>query len=249
MTRLLLLLALLAMTVAARATTLDITLDGRPTQADVFMPPAPARGAVVLVHGFMRSRATMTGHARALAQEGVIAIAPDLPYWADSRDNARALVDLVAQLRRGEIAGPIERVVLVGFSAGALAALLAASAPGVVGYIGLDAFDRPSGVGLEAAGKLKVPSKLLRAPPSFCNAYSIAAPWASVLPPPTEDRLIDGATHCDFEAPTDRSCTLFCGATDPARQRIVRQTLIDAAHAWLQPAQRTQSTTTPAVGG
>jgi dienelactone hydrolase len=241
MTRVLLLLALLAMSAAASATTLDLTLDGRPTQVDVFVPPAPARGAVVLVHGFMRSRATMVGHARALAQEGVVALAPDMPYWSDSRANARALVDLVAQLRRGEIAGPIERVVLVGFSAGALAALLAASAPGLVGYVGLDAFDRPGGIGLDAARKLKVPSKLLRAPPSFCNAYGISAPWASALPPPTEERMIDGATHCDFESPTDRSCTLFCGAADPARQQIVRQTLIDAVHAWLLPPQRTHN--------
>jgi hypothetical protein len=108
----------------------------------------------------------------------------------------------------------------------------------VVGYIGLDAFDRPGGVGLQAARQLAVPSKLLRAPPSFCNAYSISAPWAAALPPPTEDRLIDGATHCDFESPTDGACTLFCGATDPARQRIVRQTLVDAVRAWLPAPAR-----------
>ena len=217
----------------AGATTLDVTLTGRPTQVEVFAPAQPTRSAVVLVHGFMRTRATMLDHARALAGEGVLALAPDMPYWADSRENARALVDLVAQLRRGEIAGPVERVVLVGFSAGGLAALLAASAPGVVGYVGLDAFDRPGGVGLEAARRLAVPSKLLRAPPSFCNAYGISAPWATVLPPPTEDRVIDGATHCDFESPTDRACTLFCGATDPERQRIVRRTLVEAVREWL----------------
>jgi dienelactone hydrolase len=250
MARSLLLFVLLAASVAASATTLEMTLDGRPTQVDVFMPPAPARSAVVLVHGFMRSRATMTGHAEALAREGVIALAPDMPYWADSRDNARALVDLVTQLRGGAVAGPVERVVLVGFSAGGLAALLAASAPGVVGYVGLDAFDRPGGVGLEAARRLRVPSKLLRAPPSFCNAYSISAPWAAALPPPTEDRVIDGATHCDFESPTDRACTFFCGAADPAHQRLVRQTLIDAVHAWLlAPAKQTRSGKAAAAGG
>jgi len=250
MSRYLLLFALLAISIATSATTLDVTLDGRPTQVEVFTPPAPTRNAVVLVHGFMRSRATMAGHAQALAREGVTAIAPEMPYWADSRDNARALIDLVAQLRRGEIAGPIERVVLVGFSAGGLAALLAASAPGVVGYVGLDAFDRPGRIGLEAARQLKLPSKLLRAPPSFCNAYGMAAPWASVLPPPTEDRLIDGATHCDFESPTDRACTLFCGAADPARQRIVRQTLIDAVHAWLlAPSQQARRGPTRASSG
>jgi dienelactone hydrolase len=218
---------------ATAAATLDVTLSGRPTQVDVYAPALPTSGAVVLVHGFLRTRATMADHGQALAREGVLAVAPEMPYWADSRDNARALVDLLAQLRSGKIAGPIERVVLVGFSAGGLAALLAASAPGVVGYVGLDSFDRPGGVGLAAAQKLPVPSKLLRAPPSFCNAYGISAPWATALPQPTQDRLIDGATHCDFESPTDRACTLFCGDTDPQRQQIVRQALIDAVREWL----------------
>jgi Lysophospholipase len=242
MKRLCLLLALLLTAHAQAATPVDVVLAGRSTTVDLYAPPQPSRGAVVLVHGFMRTRATMADHARALAAEGVLAVAPDLPFWADSRDNARALADLIGQLRRGEIAAPVERVVLVGFSAGGLAAILAAATPGVVGYVGLDAFDRPGGVGLAAARTLPVPSKLLRAPPSFCNAYGIAAPWAAVLPPPTEDRVIEGASHCDFEAPTDRACMLFCGGTDPVRQRIVRQTLIDAVREWLlAPARQTQA--------
>lgn len=241
--RLFLLFALLAGTGSALAASLDITLAGRQTQIDVYPPAQPTRGAVVLVHGFMRTRATMAEHADALARLGVLAVAPEMPYWADSRDNARALVDLIGQLRRGEIAGPVDGVVLVGFSAGGLAAILAAATPGVVGYIGLDPFDRPGGVGLAAAKTLPVPSRLLRAPPSFCNAYSIAAPWAEALPAPTQDRLIEAATHCDFEAPTDRICTLFCGATDPQRQLVVRQALIDAVRDWLlAPSQRAQAT-------
>jgi pimeloyl-ACP methyl ester carboxylesterase len=239
--RLCLLFACLAGAGAALASSLDITLTGRQTQVDVYAPAQPTRDAVVLVHGFMRTRATMAGHADALARLGVVAVAPEMPYWADSRDNARALVDLIGQLRRGEIAGPIDRVVLVGFSAGGLAAILAATAPGVVGYVGLDPFDRPGGIGLAAAKGLPVPSRLLRAPPSFCNAYGIAAPWAGVLPQPTQDRVIEAATHCDFEAPTDRACTLFCGATDPQRQHVVRQTLVDAVRDWLlAPPQRAQ---------
>ena len=170
--RLSVLLLLLCLDFSAEAaTTFDVTLTGRQTRIDVWAPAQPTRNAVVLVHGFMRTRATMAGHAQALAQNGVLAAAPDMPYWSDSRENARALVELVALLRRGEIAGPMDRVVLVGFSAGALASILAASAPGVVGYGGLDAFDRHGGVGLEAARRLPVPSKLLRAPPSFGNAY------------------------------------------------------------------------------
>ncbi len=236
------LLALLLAAPAHAATPLDVTLAGRPTTVDVYAPAQPARGAVVLVHGFMRTKATMAEHARALASEGVLAVAPDMPFVTSSLDNARALADLIGQLRRGELGPPIERVVLVGFSAGGLAAILAASTPGVVGYVGLDPFDRPGGVGLAAARTLPVPAKLVRAPPSFCNAYAIAAPWATALPRLAEDRVIDGASHCDFEGPTDRACTLFCGATDPQRQRIVRQALVDAVREWLlAPAAQTQA--------
>jgi pimeloyl-ACP methyl ester carboxylesterase len=232
--------SLLGSPAQAEVTTVDSTLTGRAVRIDIYRPDAAPRGAFILAHGFMRSRATMAEHAAALARQGVLAIVPDLPYVTDSRDNGRALVELIAQLRIGAFAPPVDRVVLVGFSAGGLATLLAAASPGVVGYVGLDAFDRPGGEGLAAAKILKTPAMLLRGPPAFCNAYGISAPWGPALPVLVEDRFIDGASHCDFEAPTDRWCTLFCGATDPARQQIVRDILLKAAQRFLPvpiPAQ------------
>jgi pimeloyl-ACP methyl ester carboxylesterase len=231
------LLAWLALTATSAALaqprTIDVTLDGQLTLADIFSPPRPGSRAVVLVHGFMRTRATMADHAAALAADGVLAVVPDMPYVTDSRRNARALADLIGQLRAGTFAPAVDRVVLVGFSAGGLAALLAAGTPGVVGYVGLDSFDRPGGVGLDAARKLSTPARLLRGPSSFCNAYGISTPWAGALKNLIEDRVIDGATHCDFESPTDRMCQVFCGTADPARQAIVRQTLHQAVRDWL----------------
>jgi hypothetical protein len=47
------------------------------------------------------------------------------------------------------------------------------------------------------------------------------------------DELITGASHCDFEAPTDWMCRLACGDTDASRQSMVRQGLLDAAARWL----------------
>jgi pimeloyl-ACP methyl ester carboxylesterase len=217
----------------AQPRTIDVTLDQQLTLADVYGPAQPTRSAVILVHGFMRNRATMADHAAALAAEGVFAITPDLPYVTDSRKNARAIADLIGQLRAGLLGPPIERVVLVGFSAGGLSSLLAADAPGVVGYVGLDAFDRPGGVGLEAARKLTIPARLLRAPGAFCNAYGIAQPWSGALRGLVEDRVIEHASHCDFESPTTRACEMFCGRSDPARQAVVRQTLLQAARDWL----------------
>lgn len=227
------LFAIVAGQVMAQPQTVDVTLDGQLTLAELHGPGRPTRKAVILVHGFMRSRLTMSDHAAALARDGVLAVVPDLPYVTDSRKNARALADLIGQLRAGTLGPAVEDVVLVGFSAGGLSALLAADTPGVVGYVGLDAFDRPGGVGLEAARRLDKPARLLRAPSSFCNAYGISFPWSDALKQLQQDRVIQEASHCDFESPTDRTCQVFCGKADPARQAIVRQTLHEAVRDWL----------------
>jgi dienelactone hydrolase len=214
-------------------------LDGYRVTLDVHAPAGLPRGAAILSHGFTRSRATLAGHARALAEAGVLAITPDLPCTFDFRCNGRALAALVAQLRAGDVLGPpVERVMLVGFSAGGLSSLLAAEAPGVVGYVGLDPFDRAvageaAHLGLTAARTLRTEALLLRAPPSRCNAEAVAAPWATALPRLWRDELIVGASHCDFESPSDWMCRLACGDTDPARQQRVREALLDAAGRWM----------------
>jgi dienelactone hydrolase len=230
--------------------TLELTLAEQRTQVDFYLPAGklPPRGAVILAHGFTRTRATMAGHAAALAEVGVLALVPDLPYLTDSRSNARALADLVVRLRRGEDAVPVARVVLVGFSAGGLAALLAADAPGVVGYLGLDPFDRPGGVGRDKALTLTIPARLVRAPSSACNAFSIAEPWAKALRNLEVDRVLPDASHCDFESPTDRVCQWVCGSADAARQQAVREAILEAVQRWLPTAaSSTLQTNLPAV--
>lgn len=215
-------------------------LDGHRVTLDVYPAAGPPRGAVVLSHGFTRSRRTLAGHAQALADAGVLALTPDLPCTFDFRCNARALAALVGSLRAGGSFGaPVERVVLVGFSAGGLSSLLAADTPGVVGFVGLDPFDRAmpgeaQRLGLAAAGRLQTEALLLRAPPSRCNAEAVAAPWATALPALWRDERIEGASHCDFESPSDWMCRLACGDTDAARQQRVRRGLLDAAARWLR---------------
>lgn len=215
-------------------------LDGHRVTMDVYPAVGRQRGAAILSHGFTRSRRTLAGHARALADGGVLVLTPDLPCTFDFRCNARALTALVGALRAGGTFGaPAERVVLVGFSAGGLSSLLAADTPGVVGFVGLDPFDRTmpgeaERLGLAAAGRLRTEALLLRAPPSRCNAEAVAAPWGKALPTLWRDELVAGASHCDFESPTDWMCRLACGDTDPARQQRVRQGLQDAAARWLR---------------
>ena len=182
----------------------------------------------------------MAGHAQALADAGVLALTPDLPCTFDFRCNARTLAALVGSLRTGGTFGaPVERVMLVGFSAGGLSSLLAADTPGVVGFVGLDPFDRTmphdaERLGLAAAGRLRTETMLLRAPSSRCNAEAVAAPWGTALPALWRDELIADASHCDFESPTDWICRLACSDTDPARQQRVRQGLLDAASRWMR---------------
>jgi dienelactone hydrolase len=223
----------------AEAQAIDVWLGGRETTMDLYVPAglaADARpGAVILAHGFTRHRGTLTGHAERLVRDGYVVAVPDLPYFWHSGDNAAALRDLVRVLLEGRYAPPASQVVLIGFSAGGLAALLAADAPGVAGYIGLDPFDRPSGMGRDAAKKLQVPAYLLRAPSSRCNAFSIAEPWREALPKLVSDRVVANATHCDFESPTDGLCRAACGGSDDARRKAIGDALDGAVKSLLPP--------------
>lgn len=237
----------------------------RSIPSDASPRSSPPTGAVILVHGFTRSRTTMNGHAAALAADGALVLSVDMPCTFDFACNARALAGLVETVRAGGLAlggarggssvgasvgalgresgaslPPVDRVVLVGFSAGALSSLLAAGTPGVVGYVGLDPFDRtrPDGqiaLGMTVAPTLQTPAVLVRAEPSRCNAQAVAAPWAGVLPELQSDTVIASASHCDFESPTDWICTLACGPADEARQARVGALLRGAVRGWLGP--------------
>lgn len=226
-------LALLAFTLPAAANerrTIEVPVTTATVAVDVHLasPGASPRGGVVLVHGLMRSRATMARHADELANHGLVAITLDLPTIADGAANAAAVRDVVAMLRAGRFSAPVDRVVLVGFSMGGLWSLLAADAPGVAGWVGLDPVDLPDRRGLAAARRLAVPATLVRAPATPCNAYGSASAWAGAFAQPAGDTMIAEATHCDFESPTDGWCRFFCGESDAARERRVRVAMLAA---------------------
>ncbi len=213
----------------------EVEISGARLRIDAYRPAvasAPA-SAVLLAHGFLRTPATMAGYAEALAADGYLALVPALPSRIDSRENGRALAALVTHLRAGGLGVPVDRVVLVGFSAGGLAAMLAAGTPGVAGYVGLDAFDRPGGPGLEAARALRAPAALLHGPAAFCNAYNISAPWRTALAALVLDQRIEGASHCDFEWPTDSACVRVCGEVHEAAQAAIRAQVRQAVRRFL----------------
>jgi len=217
-----------------------VKVNGTSIEVDVYKPIGPLKGAAILTHGFTRSRTTMGEHAQALAARGVLAITPDMPCTFDFRCNASAIAGLVNLLRNTETFGSSSQsVMLVGFSAGGLSSLLAADTPGVVGFVGLDPFDRvlpneTERAGITASRRLTTEALILRAPASSCNAKAVAAPWGSELKALWRDELIAGASHCDFEAPSDWKCRLACGDTDPARQLQVRNGILNAATRWLE---------------
>lgn len=226
-------------TVKITPQTQAVKINGTSIEVDVYKPIGPLKGAAILTHGFTRSRTTMGEHAQALAARGVLAITPDMPCTFDFRCNANAIAGLVNLLRNTDTFGASsQRIMLVGFSAGGLSSLLAVDTPGVVGFVGLDSFDRvlpneTERAGIAASRLLNTEALILRAPASRCNANAVAAPWGSEMKALWRDELIAGASHCDFEAPSDWKCRLACGDTDPARQLQVRQGLLDAAARWL----------------
>jgi pimeloyl-ACP methyl ester carboxylesterase len=184
-------------------------------------------GIVVLAHGFLRSQDRMQALAHALAARGVTVATLDFcsqtPWNGQHVQNARDMRTVADALHA-------QRVVYAGFSAGGLAAVLAARAdPRAVGAVTLDLVDQ-QGLGARAAAGLYKPLIALTGEPTACNAM---ANGRNVYAAARRARVqhIAGAGHCDFEAPTDALCRLVCtdpdGDAPPLRGRIVE----DAARA------------------
>jgi len=169
------------------------------------------RAAILLGHGFLRDQDTLIDLAAALAEAGYRAVTLDFcnmrPWNGHHRRNADELLALAAR------EGLPGRTVYAGFSAGALAALLAgADDPAALGVVTLDLVDQ-AGLGLTAANALAVPLRGLAGPDSACNANGNAR--AAFLTDGASLQRIDGASHCEFESPTNWLCEVACGDETP----------------------------------
>jgi len=180
--------------------------DGRPA-AVLLAPPSAAPGdLVILAHGFARAPERHAALARALAARGLRVALPRLPParpWSGGQwRHAMALIRLADALEA-------ERRVYVGFSAGALAALIAArNDPRAVALVTLDAVDA-EGLGARLAPALGVPLLALWGAPSPCNAAQGARAGLARAPQVAMESFAR-ASHCDFESPTDWRCRLLC---------------------------------------
>jgi len=191
-------------------------------------PERPRTDAlVVLAHGFLRDQQHMSGLAAALAESGIPTLTLSFcnsRFW-DGRHAQNAL-----DMRQVADAIGARRIVYAGFSAGGLAALIAARNDlRTVGVLTLDLVDQ-RGLGEEAARGMKAPMVALVGEPAPCNAQgqglavTAASPGAEVIP-------IAGARHCDFESPTDWLCKTVCARPDQGsegRRRLVIETSVAA---------------------
>ncbi|MFW5689449.1 MAG: hypothetical protein ACOC1U_07750 [Spirochaetota bacterium] len=194
---------------------------------------APLRqGLVVLGHGFLRDLETMRGWAVEWAARGtptvVVTFCNSSWFSGNHARNAEDLVALAEHLRPGRTP-----VLYGGFSAGGLAALLAASTDErAIGFLGLDPVD--SGELTATVDSLAMPALFLYGAPGACNAQSNMLP----LMPPAQPRIalrIPYASHCSFENPYDEGCEFLCGGVEPEEQAAqVRETIHALATAWIE---------------
>ena len=206
--------------------TVSLQLPAGAAEVDVYGPGSTTKAPLVIVaHGFSRSRQNMAGWGRHLAGAGFVTVVPDLPAWSDHARNGLFL----SQLREHLLSDPAwqaridpARVGLLGFSAGALASLLAAAdSPGLAIWVGLDPVDH-DGLGVRAATSLQLPAVVLTAEPSACNAQGNARDIVAALPR-GEHFHIAGAVHVDGEWPSSWLAERLCGRSTEEMRRAFQE--------------------------
>ena len=184
---------------------------------------------VILAHGFKRNRDSMRGWSQYWAKLGIPSVLLDFcnatlinGHHQRNADDMRALADKLE----------LERVVYAGFSAGGLAAYLAAlDDPGAVAYLGLDSVDSGK-LAREAPRQLTVPVLFLVGKPSMCNARGNFSPVFERWPEYTVTH-VPRATHCHFEIPYNKRCAWLCGRRSPQETSALQSEIRTLATQWL----------------
>ena len=209
-----------------------IELGGHDVHVDIYEPGAEwSDGVAIVAHGFARSRERHRDLGQALAAAGVTAVIPDLPYVLNHWGNGDAIEELVHRIEAGTLGLPPTeqtRLVLIGTSAGGLATVLAAAKlPRLAGWVGLDPVDR-TGSGVHAASRLTAPAVVLLAEPSVCNLFGSGRSIARAVPDLMRSVFLNGASHCDFESPTNKFCQRVCGGSSSEMQSRAREETVGA---------------------
>ena len=197
-----------------------------------YYKPREATGDVLVMlgHGFMRNKKRMAYLAKHLASWGISVVNVEFcnsKFWAGNHDRNGA--DLVAVSKKINA----DNVIYIGFSAGGLAAMVAANQDNnTQAFFGLDMVDH-QGLGKKLAPNLAVPFYGLIAPPSVCNAQNngldsyAAAPNSRVV-------KIEDSSHCHFEFPVEAACLFVCGKGEERFSRAnIQQTIVGLTTAYL----------------
>jgi pimeloyl-ACP methyl ester carboxylesterase len=198
---------------------------------EVYSPAEPRTGVlVVLAHGFFRDLRRMRGWASLWASHGVrtavLSFCASTPFAGNHDKNAADMRRLAAALTDGA-------VLYAGFSAGGLAAFLAAADdPRAVGCLGLDTVDS-GGLASPAAARFDAPALFILSEPSDCNAGNNVIPsiprraGIGVL-------RVRNARHSHFEDPYDPCFESICGSVRPVKvSEDIILTVRAVATAWL----------------
>ena len=205
----------------------------------IFQPAeATTSTSVIIGHGFLRNQDNMIGLSRALANRGIPAITLDFcnmrPWNGHHQRNALDMRHLAKLLGRSD------NIIYAGFSAGALAAVLAAD-DNTRAILALDLVDQDN-LGRNAIEQLPIPLIGLAGPPSACNANNQATDIYLLRTDTQLENLkiVSGASHCEFESPSNWLCETACGDDDSEqtdmmqRSNIIEQS-IEAVLPFLAP--------------
>lgn len=186
---------------------------------------------VILTHGFMRKLKHMRGWGQHWSSWGLpttlVSLCNSNLLNGHHQRNADDLAHLATRLY------PARPVIFAGFSAGGLAAWLAANdTPAAVAYLGLDPVDSGK-LAQRAIHRRPLPGLVLYARGSMCNAGNNFL--SSAERQPTFQLLgVAGASHCHFELPFDRRCTWVCGgATAERSDENIQNELLGTTTRWL----------------
>ena len=186
-----------------------------------FRPNTPVvRGYALFLHGFSRGRSQFLGWGEHLASHGIEAVVSDLCHASVAGVDplaGGAAIDILIDSIGGA------PVVIVGHSAGSMAALVAgAENDSTVGVLGLDPVAPREGNLNDQAAALEGMLAALVGAPAQCNSSNSGVP---IYREGSADMFtITGATHCDFEAPTNFICTATCGGSaGEGAQSAIRQ--------------------------
>jgi dienelactone hydrolase len=230
---------------------------GTQLATDLYFPQAGGPyPALVLRHGFLRSKQNFVNWGKHLASRGFVAIiptsrAPAQPNPAVDSDDMLAVIAWAraqSQQPGSPLHGKIDgaRLAVVGHSAGGLASALAASKDSTLrAAVLLDPVD-VGGAGATAAPVTKVPVAVLLAEPGVCNVQSTYLPIFPTFGGPRLGLKVIKAQHCAPEDPSDGLCELACGGGATAEQRTAFRRY---ATAFLEAYLRCDAAAFPYVGG